>query len=44
MAGLAGMSLLDPPKAGSSAIAWGAYYASWLVARSCTIVLLLVTW
>jgi ABC-type nitrate/sulfonate/bicarbonate transport system permease component len=44
MAGIAGMSLLDPPRPGSSALAWALYYVTWLVTRSFTIVLLLVVW
>ena len=44
MAGIARMSLLDPPRPGSSALAWTLYYVTWLVTRSFTIVLLLVVW
>lgn len=44
MARLTSTSLLDPPRPGASAFAWTIYYASWIAARSFTIVLLLVIW
>jgi ABC-type nitrate/sulfonate/bicarbonate transport system permease component len=38
------LSLLDAPRQGSSNAAWALYYVSWIVARSFTIILLLVIW
>jgi ABC-type nitrate/sulfonate/bicarbonate transport system permease component len=44
MARVATWTLLDPPRRGAPPFAWFLHYASWIVARSFTIVLLLLIW
>jgi ABC-type nitrate/sulfonate/bicarbonate transport system permease component len=44
MARVATWGLLDPPRKGAPPFAWVLHYASWIVARSFTIVLLLLIW
>jgi ABC-type nitrate/sulfonate/bicarbonate transport system permease component len=44
MARVAGWAVLDAPRQRASRAAWLVYYASWIVARSFTIVLLLLLW
>jgi ABC-type nitrate/sulfonate/bicarbonate transport system permease component len=44
MARVAGWALLDAPRKGAPPAAWLLHYASWIVARSFTIVLLLLIW
>ena len=44
MARVVGWTLLDAPRRDASQAAWILHYASWIVARSFTIILLLVLW